>query len=91
MYLVRVEVMTPGGIPTTLEKLHEVLRRSAADTDQLQHAYLTVEEESTIFSLYLLALDDHDAVRLAEQLCRRTMAAVAPDGRWEMRSPFVGP
>lgn len=91
MYLVKVGVLTPGGILITGEKLHEVLSRSAADTDQLQHAHLAVDRDSVTFSLYIVARGEQDAACLAEQLCRRTMAVVAPGGSWSVMVPHMGP
>ncbi|WP_144120728.1 hypothetical protein [Catellatospora sichuanensis] len=85
MYLVMVAVDTPGW-RVDVGELRRALHDSSAVTDRLQHAYLDVEDEQAVFSLYLQGADLQDATTLADQLCRRTMAAVAPSGQWSVSS-----
>ncbi|MEV0398190.1 hypothetical protein [Polymorphospora rubra] len=88
MFLVVVSVETPNG-QVAASHLHQVLRDSSAGVDRLQHAHLEVREDAAVFSLFLQTDDRSAAVRQAHQLCRRTMAAVAPDTAWRMRSTEV--
>ena len=89
MYLVIVTVDTAGPrIP--VEKLRQALHASAADADRMQHAYLEVGEGRTTLSLYLHAADQSSAIRLADQLCRRTMASVSATSPWAVVSAQIG-
>jgi hypothetical protein len=85
MYLVVVSVETPGW-QADIGQLSQSLRGSAAGSDRLQHAYLDVGAGRAMLSLYLQAADQEEAVRLASQLCRRTMAAVPNAATWQLTS-----
>ena len=89
MYLVIVAVDTAGTrIP--VEKLRRALNASAAGTDRMQHAYLEAGEGKATLSLYLHAADESSAIRLADQLCRRTMASVSATPLWTLVSAQIG-
>jgi hypothetical protein len=88
VYLVIVAVDTPG-VRLPLDSLRRALYASAAASDSLQHAFLDSNDGATTFSLYVTATDEPTAVRLADQLCRRTMATVCP-GRWRVQSARLG-
>jgi hypothetical protein len=89
VYLVIVAVRTAGpGIP--LEQLRSTLHASAADADRMRHAYLEVGASTATFSLYLQAPDEASAIRLADQLCRRTMASVSASSPWAIASVRIG-
>jgi hypothetical protein len=89
VYLVIVSVDTEGPrIPA--EQLRQALHVSAADTDRMRHSYLEVREGRTTFSLYLHAPDESSAIRLADQLCRRTMASVSTRWWWAVQSARIG-
>lgn len=88
MYLVIVAIDTPG-VQLAIENLRHALRASTAGSDSLQHSYLTTTEGTATFSLYVRAANEPTAVHLADQLCRRTMAAVYAGG-WSIQSARLG-
>ena len=89
MYLVIVTVDTAGPrIP--VDKLRQALHASAAGTDRMRHAYLEVGESKATLSLYLHATDGPSAIRLADQLCRRTMASLSATSPWAVVSARIG-
>ncbi|MFC6086699.1 hypothetical protein [Sphaerisporangium aureirubrum] len=91
MYLVVVTVEHPEGGAPPAERLRRAVRESAAASDRLQHAYLEADGCRISFCLYLQAPTRLEALSLADQLCRRTMASVADTPRWRVRSTYIGP
>ncbi len=85
MYLVVVAVETPDWCADA-DQLRVALRTSVAATDQLEHVYLETDAGQARLSLYLKAADRAAAVRLAEQLSRRTMASVSASKQWRVSS-----
>jgi len=89
VYLVVVIVDTPNRQFST-DEVRRALFASAAGTDYLRHAYLEAVYGRTMFSLYLLATNESAALRMAEQLCRRTMASVCTVSDWRVESTRIG-
>ena len=83
MYLVVVAVETPDWCADA-NQLRVALCTSVAATDQLEHLYLETDAGRALLSLYLRAVDRAAAIRLAEQLSRRTMALVAASKQWRV-------
>ncbi len=83
MYLVVVVVDTPDWCADA-DQLRVALRTSVAAIDQLEHVYLETDDGQARLSLYLKAADRAAAIRLAEQLSRRTMAAVCASKQWRL-------
>lgn len=85
MYLVAVTIDAPGRRIAA-----DVLRRALDDAvtaaDRLEHVHLNLADDLVVFSLYLRASGPAEARGRAEQLCRRTMAAVSPPGGWRVLS-----
>ncbi|GAA2003042.1 hypothetical protein GCM10009838_81350 [Catenulispora subtropica] len=89
--MTRTIIDLPDAAEHSEAALREQLTRSAAGADCLQHANIRVRAGSVVFTLFLIAADRVDAAMHAEQLCRRTMASVAADERWSVRSTSAGP
>lgn len=91
MYMVRVTVDTAAETRCTVGRLHDELLGSAAATDGLQHAYIELRQRVVVFCLYVQAADRRQAGLQAEQLCRRTMAAICGAHGWRVTSTRSGP
>jgi hypothetical protein len=75
----------------TAQDLSRELAKAASAADGVQHARIVVEDRAVVFCLYVQASDPVAAGARAEQLCRRTMAAVSAKGAWQVRCTQYGP
>lgn len=89
MYMIVVTIDTPGWRASAAE-LRAVLHASLTNVDRLEHLYLEAHPDRIDLSLYLQAPDEAHAAVMADQLCRRTMAAIAGARRWSMDVPGIG-
>ncbi|MEU9890240.1 hypothetical protein [Sphaerisporangium sp. NPDC051011] len=92
MYLVAIKIRTPGW-QVALGILHRALGDGATVADGLEHVHLLVDEDGhVVFCLYLRASSPEEAAAHAEQLCRRTMAALSPASKeWAVLSTRTMP
>jgi hypothetical protein len=91
MYLTRVTVDATTRVHYAVPDLHCELTKATTEADGVQHVHIEVDDRAIVFTLYIQAGDRVDAGVRAEQLCRRTMAAVCEDHAWQIRSTQYGP